>query len=297
MFFSDEVVVDVVEQGGLFVGFGAFSPNVVEEDGKCSHAEVVHFLEFCHEGVAVGIGPFDVNARVNGPIEVYAARFGSVDELAYAGCFGVGIGFAPMVAVIGVVFGSVDVDIHFVSAVEVELTQAVFMAPWCAIEALDDATVFHVGPVGDGANLKFALAHDAEQGLHAIVESAVGVCGNGGAAPVYVEIIGFFARGHLFFDFAHSFVAHEPEAQGEAGFGVLPWCGLVEGFRGDATLSRFIADDVPGGWSVEEGLASGLGRGGDFLWYGIDKAHLSRGGHGAEQEQTHREKAFFHGML
>ncbi len=84
--------------------------------------------------MAVFIVPLDVHPRVNGPIEVDTPQFRTLVEFLQLLGFAFGIRLAPVVAMIGVVLRAVDVDVHLVVAVEIELAEAVLMAPGLSVE-------------------------------------------------------------------------------------------------------------------------------------------------------------------
>lgn len=101
----DEVVIDIVEQFGLLVRLGTFAPYIVEEYGKRAYAESVHHFEFVDEVVAVFVVPLDVNARMDGPVEVDTIQPCHLVELLNAVGLVGRVGLAPLVAMIGVSFG------------------------------------------------------------------------------------------------------------------------------------------------------------------------------------------------
>ena len=72
----DEVVVNIVQQFGLFVGLSAFSPDVIKENGERAYAKSVHHLKFVDKIVAVFVVPLYVHSWVNCPIEVYTILLG-----------------------------------------------------------------------------------------------------------------------------------------------------------------------------------------------------------------------------
>ena len=167
-FLLNEIVVDIVEQFGLLVGLCALAPNVIEEHCKGAHSEVVHLLEFCHKCIAVLVVPFYVNARVNGPIEVYIVLFGNLHKLGNAVSLGLGVGDAPFVAVPGVVFGAIDIYVHLVLSIEIELAQTRLVAPGCAVEALYRSTEGNIGPIGNCYLLVCAVLHFTYERLYSI---------------------------------------------------------------------------------------------------------------------------------
>ena len=120
-FLLNEVVVNIVEQFGLLVGLGAFSPDVVEEHGKGPHSQFVHLLKFGHQGIAVFVVPFNVNAWMDGPVEAHAVALGMFCQFLDAQAFLLGIWHTPMSTVVRVVFRTIYIYVHLVAAVEVKL--------------------------------------------------------------------------------------------------------------------------------------------------------------------------------
>ena len=139
---------------------------------------MVHNLQLCHEFVAVLVVPFDVNARVYCPVEVHTVLLGYLDELGNAVCLYLGVWLAPLVAVPGVILRAINVYIHLVATIELQLALACLVAPWCAVETLYCSAERHVGPVGNCTCLELALLHHAEECLHAVEETLLIVAGN-----------------------------------------------------------------------------------------------------------------------
>ena len=144
-----EVVGHVVEQTGLLVAFGTLAPDVVKEHGEGTHAELVHAFELVDDVDGVLLDPLDVHAGVYGPDELYVVLTGTLHELVNLAGLLCGVGLTPAVAVPGVIFRTVDIDVHLLLSVEVELTQAVGVAPRVAVEAFDDASTLYAGVVCD----------------------------------------------------------------------------------------------------------------------------------------------------
>ena len=167
-FLLDEIVVDIVEELGLFVGFCALAPDVVEEHCERAHAKVVHLFELRNKGIAVLGCPFDVNARVNGPVEVHVVLLCNLHKLGNAVSLCLGVGNAPFVAVPGVVLGAIDIYVHLVLSIEIELAQTRLVAPGCAVEALHRSTEGNIGPIGNCYLLVCAVLHFAYERLYSI---------------------------------------------------------------------------------------------------------------------------------
>ena len=64
-----------------------------------------------------------------------------------------------MLTVIRIIFRTIDVDIHLVATIEINLAQAVFVTPRTTIETFDGAAEFHIGPVLDGASLELSFGN------------------------------------------------------------------------------------------------------------------------------------------
>ena len=249
---GDEVVVHIVQEFGLLVGLGAFAPDVVEEHGEGADAQVVHLFEFGHERVAVLCSPFDVDARVDGPVEVHAPLFGVFVQFLYAFGFGIGVSLSPVVAVVGVVLGTVDIDVHFVASVELNLAQACLVAPRSAVETLHGSPECHVGPVGDGAAFHFSFSDGAEEGLHAIEQSGfVGTCNHGTLGCDFEEVALSVCR-YACGIFLHRLVALHAECEGEGRLAVGGNAALLQCFDGKAVEACGISFDDPGFRCVQQ---------------------------------------------
>ena len=170
--FLHEHRVNIVEQFSLLLTARTFAGNIVEEDSKRTNAEIIHLLEFLHEVVAIFRRPTNISAGVDGPVEVHAASVRTIHQFTQLSRFLFGIRIAPVLTVIGIVLRTVDIDVHLVATVEIELAQAMFVTPRTAVETLDRTAEGHIGPVLHGAFFHLSLGHHLAQGLHAIIKTA-----------------------------------------------------------------------------------------------------------------------------
>ena len=157
--FAHKDRVYIVEELSLFLTARTFTRDVVEEDSKRADAKTIHLLKFVHKIVAIFIRPFDIESRVDCPIEVYPTLVRTDIEFLEQFCFILRICLAPMLTVIRIIFRTIDVDIHLVATIEVNLSQAVFVTPRTTIETFDGAAEFHIGPVLDGASLELSFGN------------------------------------------------------------------------------------------------------------------------------------------
>ena len=186
------MVVQVVQQVGLLVGLGTFARNVVEEHGKATYPQLIHLLELVQQILAVFVVPLDVLPRMDGPIEDDIVLAGLVYQLLQLGRLAFGIGLAPVrSAVIGVVLGTVQIDIHLVATVKVQLAQAGFMTPGGAVETLNHATVGHVRVVGNLGQRQLGKCQQLCQRLHTVVGTARIGTGDDDLILVHLQVIAF----------------------------------------------------------------------------------------------------------
>ena len=167
----DKDIVNIIEQCRLLLAFGTLSPDIVEENGKRTYAEVVHLFEFCHQMLTVLIVPLDVESRMDGPVKMHTTKFGTLVELLDTCSLFVGIRLAPVGTVVGIILRTVDIYIHLMASIEVQLAQPMLMAPGTSVKTLDAAAERHVRPVRNPAHLKSPFRHHLLQGLHTIIES------------------------------------------------------------------------------------------------------------------------------
>ena len=204
---AHKLVGNVVEQSGLLVALGSFAPDVVKEDGKGADAQRIHLLQLFHHGHRVCLVPLDVASGMDGPYKLHFVAVGSLHQLAQQGGFLLGVGLTPLGTVVGVVLGTIDIDVHLVLAIEVELAQTVLVAPGIAIEALNDTTARNAGPVGDLALHHLGLAHHLQQALHAIVCTVVVLSGNHNLVCRHLQIVTLCLGGNLFLEFLYGLVS------------------------------------------------------------------------------------------
>ena len=288
--FFDKHGVDIVEQGGLLFAFGSFAPNIIEEDGKGANAEAVHPFEFLNKFLAVFIVPLDVHPWMNGPIEIDAPQFRTLVELLQLLRFTRGVRLAPVVAMIGVVLRPIDVDIHLVAAVEIELAEAVFMAPRLSVEALNRPSERHIRPVLERARFEFALGGHPAQGLHAVVEAALITTGNDDALRPHSHIVAFDLLRHQFLHFVHRLVAHDAEGNAEFGTRRQFYAQVAHSRESIRTCSGAIGSDAPLFGRFKESAGGGYA-----LRDGRHVGHLCHCPHRQERKEGEREKSLFHG--
>ena len=247
---SHKLIGDVVEQLRLLHAARALARDVIEEHGKGAHAKAVHKFEFLDHVERVGLVPFNIYAGVNGPHEVHLILVRLSHEFLHLVGFGRGVVLTPAVAVVGVVLRAVDIDVHLVASVELELADAVGLAPVVSVEAFHHAALQHVGPVFHGHLHHFGLCGYLQEGLHA-VERAVGVvAGNHHFARLHFEVVAFGFCGDFALVGCHGGIAALADNDFHVGAARLRCAERGEGSHGIG-ISLFAASEFVGGGAVE----------------------------------------------
>ena len=123
-----EVLVQAVQQFGLFVGIGTFARDVVKEDGKRTDAQVVHPVELVYQVPVIFFIPPDVLPRMDGPDEVHPVAVARLHQLADVVRLFFRVRQAPVgTAVIRIVLRAVQVVVHLELAVKVDQRQTHFV--------------------------------------------------------------------------------------------------------------------------------------------------------------------------
>ena len=86
---------------------------------------------------------------MNSPYEAYASLVSLGDELRDTLTLLLGVELSPLVSVVGIILGAIDVSIELGAPIELELLDAVAMALRVAVESLDDASESHTRIVSD----------------------------------------------------------------------------------------------------------------------------------------------------
>ena len=192
----DEIGRQAIEQLGLLHGIGTLARYIVEEEGKGTHAQIVHPVEFIHQILVVFFVPFDILPRVNGPNEIDPVAAARLDERLNLFGLLLGIGQAPIGAtVIGIVFGAIEVTVHLELTIEIDQRHAHLVRPGSTIEALDHTTVFQVGIIVNLDIGQMAVGHSRAldqltQGLQAIEGSPLVIPHNGDTLFVDLQPVG-----------------------------------------------------------------------------------------------------------
>ena len=129
---------------------------------------------------------------------------------------------------IRVVFGAVNVDVHLVTGIKVELAQAGFVAPGSAVETFYYSSPCHVWPVGHCTAFQIPVFHDVQQRLHAVEHALLIGSANVDGFLLYAYGITFAAVGDLFGNGLDRFVALYSKIYGESGFRVFARTGSFE---------------------------------------------------------------------
>lgn len=275
----DELLVDPVEEVGLS---GARRPaagaelglvgvtvpvgvtDVVQRDGELPHADVPDGLELVHQRLEVRVGAVaGAQTRGEGVGELHVIGAGPVHQGLDLGQLVRRVGVAPLVPEVGVVLRRVDVDVHLVRAVEVQLVQARGLRPRGSVETLDGAAdgcgrpVPYVQAVYGPAGVAALREHLPER-LRGVVRA--GRVDAGEHDPARAVAVGPAGREHIA-------LGGEPlralDAEGVEGLGggrVL--AGATDVDRQPAGITALRADGQPGGSGRLQGLLHQGERGG-----------------------------------
>ena len=215
-----ELFVDVVQEFGLSVGIGSFARDVVEEHGKGAHAQVIHLLELAEQVVTVFLIPLDVLARMNGPYEVYGIFLGYLNEFLDLLGFLFRIRQAPVGrAMIRVILWTVDIGVHLVLSVELQMTKTCLMAPRSTIEAFHHATETDFRPVGDFGHGQLSVFHQLSEGLHGIESAPFVISCQDDFFRTDAEEVAFCLGRDEFLIFAYGLVASLADVDFQASVG------------------------------------------------------------------------------
>ena len=158
-FLLDKLFLQEVEQVGLFVCLGPFTGNIVEEDCEGADSQIIHHTELVQHIHPVFICPFNVQARMDRPDEVYLVGGGFLHEILDLCCFLFRIRLAPVWGtVVRIVFRSVDIGVHLHLSIKTKLLDAVGMAPGIAVKTFDSSTVGDVRIVFDNSEWQCRIA-------------------------------------------------------------------------------------------------------------------------------------------
>ena len=282
--FAHKDRVYIVEELSLFLTARTFTRDIVEEDSKRADAKTIHLLKFVHKIVAIFIRPFDIESRVDCPIEVYPTLVRTDIEFLEQFCFILRICLAPMLTVIRIIFRTIDVDIHLVATIEINLTQAVFVTPRTTIETFDGAAEFHIGPVLDGASLELSFGNHVAQGLHTIIKSALIATGYDNTLRTHRHVVAFLLLRYEFLKLVDATIAHNTEGDAEvARFGKLFYANLSKCRDGIRRLSLTVGSNRP-----RFGSGKKMTSRSDTVWHRIHQFHLSFCPHG--NTRTYRER-------
>ena len=159
---------------------------------------------------------------MDGPVEDDVVVAGSVHELFQPFGFLGRVGLAPVgCAVVGVVFRTVEVDIHLVPSVEVQLAYAVFLAPGGSVESFYHTPVGHIGIVGHFGKGQFVQSKQLGKCLHAVVSSPFVGSGNDDAVFFYFQEVAFGLLRNPFPVAAYHLVAFCSDVDAECSIGGL----------------------------------------------------------------------------
>ena len=252
-----EVFIEVVQEFSLLVGLGTFARDVIEEHGKRAHAQVVHLLELADEVCTVFIVPLDVLARVDSPHEVHFVLLGHFHQLLQLLGFLFRIRQAPVRrAVVRVILRTIDIGVHLVLAIELQVAKTCFVAPWSTIETFHHPTEADFRIVSDFSHWQLLVLQELGKGLYGIEGASLVVTGQHEFLRADADEVAFLLGRDEFLVFVDSLVStfadHDAEACLVALFGAehgfQDRYGTRIGFVQSVELVRAIEHDHLGGF-------------------------------------------------
>ena len=145
----DKLLVQVIQELHLAFRFGALPADVVKKHGKGAEPQVIHHLKLLHGGFPVRLPPVNVRSGVHRPDKIHLVLLRDLHQLFQVLRHVRGIRLAPTLGktVEHVVLRAVDVSIHLVLPVKLELADASFLPPGQAVKAFNGAAEGNVRPV------------------------------------------------------------------------------------------------------------------------------------------------------
>ena len=285
-----KVGVDIVQEFSLLISLCAFSPNIVEENGKRTHTKLIHGFEFLHHGVAIGFCPLNIYTGVDCPVEVYTVLVRSVEKNLKACCFFGGIRLTPLITVIRVILRTVNVNVHLVLSIEIELRESVFLTPGCAIETFNYATESNVREVGDFTSLQLAVLHHCEQRLYAIKSTAFVLRSNNNFLVSHLKVITFCLCGYEFFILLNCLLITPTERHLKGCLGSNSGRCCFECIKSVRRSNCLVSNNSPLCGHVNHKVCHVR----NLLWHGVNVAYLSLTYSGAKAKEGSKDEFFVH---
>ena len=205
------MVVYIIQQGSLLVRLRPLTGYVIEKYGKCPYSQFVHPFELVHERIPVFLVPADVLSRMDSPIKQHVILVCPLHQLLQLGSLLLGIRLPPVRGtMIRVVFGAVQVHIHLVTAIKIQLAQPGFMAPWSTIKTLHHSTEGNIRIVLHLHQWYLSLCQQLCECLHPVIGSTFIGTDNHNRFLSYSKIIAFSHLRNFHGIFLHALVALQP---------------------------------------------------------------------------------------
>ena len=167
---ADEVFQQVISQLHLAFRLAYFPAGIIHQNAEIPYAQLIHLPELVTQGIelvsASVFVPLDRIGRVDGPHETNTILPCVSDQFTqFCGLFcRVGL-IAAAAMVIGIILGSIDIEVHLVASHETEDGAAGFKAPWCAVVAFDYSAPGQIRPVYQNTHGKLSQTGYFTQGF------------------------------------------------------------------------------------------------------------------------------------
>ena len=100
------------------------------------------------------------------PIEDNTIILCRLNQLRYLLSLIFGIGLSPLRhTMIRVILRPVDINIQFITSIELKLTKSILKTPWRTIEAFNHTTIRYIGIIRDCSLSNLAIAHHLSERL------------------------------------------------------------------------------------------------------------------------------------
>ena len=145
----DKLLVQVIQELHLAFRLGTLPANVVKKHGKGAEPQIIHHLKLLHGRLPVRLSPVNIRTGVHGPDEIHLVFLRDLHQLLQILGHIRRIRFPPPLGktVKHVVLRAVDVGIHLVLPVKLELADAAFLPPRQPVKTFNSAAERNIRPV------------------------------------------------------------------------------------------------------------------------------------------------------
>ena len=202
-----EIIINIVQQFRLFLRIRPFARNIIKEHGKRADTELIHLFKLGKQQVTVFLIPFDVLSRMDSPHKVNFVLTRHSYQFLQLQCFLLRIRQTPVGrTVIRIVFRTIDISIHLILSIELQLAKTCLVTPRSSIKPFYHTAVANGRIILNLYFRQFSIFQQLGKGLQSIESAPFVISCQDYLLVIDSEIITLFMLGYQMLVFTNTLV-------------------------------------------------------------------------------------------